>query len=178
MIDISPMAAGHTSSRRRSLTLCRGLKGLPSTVPTCRRTTLSSHSRKWNWNLSSHLSPLELCLHSGLFKRGDAGSDRKWKPTRSEMDVTDDGLLAAKKINQHLSICVFFFLPINLYFFFFFFYRLLPFRDRLASSLFVQFAVSLATTPVPGASDTVNAPKWNPLPLPSFSDGQCGHCRC
>ena len=47
-----------------------------------------------------------------------------------------------KKISICQFVCVFF--THQLVLFIYFFHRVLPFRDRLASSLFAQFAVSLA----------------------------------
>ena len=64
------------------------------------------------------------------------------------MDVTDDGLL--QEI-QHLSIC--FFLPPNGMFFI---KRFLPFRDRLAFPLFVQFAVFWPQHQLLSTTDIVN----------------------
>lgn len=118
-----------------SISLRDGLMGvskllLPAAV--FQRTTRLSHSGKWNWNLSSRVS-FELCLHSSLFDCGYTGFDRKWKLTCSEMDVADDGLLLEI---QHLSICVP--LPTRRDIFL---KNFLSFADRLAFSLFVQFAV-------------------------------------
>lgn len=99
-------------------------------LPVFHRTTLLSNLGKWNWNLSSHLSPLN-CVYTA------ANSTVVMQAL-----IVNENWCALKWMSPMIAFCRKFSICHNVFFFhqMVFIKKFLSFRDRLAFPLFVQFA--------------------------------------
>lgn len=132
-------------------------------LPVFHRTTLLSHLGKWNWNLSSHLSPLK-CVYAA------ANSTVVMQAL-----IVNENWCALKWMSPMMAFCRKFSICPNVFFFhqmgYFCYKEISVFQGQIGFSLICPICHFLATKPVLSPTDIVKRSKLNPLPLLLHSPG-------